>query len=244
MNNAKYAHCRGFRPVRPAFILVFLVFLAAGCAGLPEIRLEGPVFQSRVKAGCRQVFADTPRQMVHSMTARMPNNETYQGISVTRVTPQSARIKCVIMSIQGLVLFSGQANGEIRVERAIGPFESEQFAKRLFADIRQVFLPPRGLMVAAGKNPDNHPVCRYFLDDGGFLDVVQVAANHAQIIEYSQDKKKRQSVSLTWDQMPEASGSSVKNGPPDKIVLRRHGAFGYRLELERIEQNPDFANLP
>lgn len=224
--------------------MVILLILAAGCAGLPEIKPEGPVFQSRVKTTCREVFANTPRQVVHSMTARMPNNQTYQGISVTRVTPQSGRIKCVIMSIEGLVLFSGQANGEIRVERAIGPFDSDKFAKRLFADIRQVFLPPRGLMVAAGKNPDNHPVCRYFSDDGGFLDVVQVAADHAQIIEYSQGKKKRQSVSLTWEQIPEASDSPVKNGPPDKIVIRRHGVFGYRLELERIEQNPDFANLP
>lgn len=241
MNNRNYPHCRGFRPVRPAFIMV-MVFMAAGCAGLPEIRLEGPVFQSRVKAGCRQVFADTPRQMVHSMTARMPNDETYHGISVTRVTPQSGKIECVIMSIEGLVLFSGQANGEIQVERAIGPFENEKFAERLFADIRQVFLPPRGLMVAAGKNPDNQPMCRYLLDHGGFLDVVQAGPNHVQIIEYNPGRKKTQTVSVT--RAPGESGDEDDLRPADTIVIERHGVLGYRLELERIEQNPDSADLP
>lgn len=228
------------RIARPVLILVFMVFMAAGCAGLPEIRLEGPVAESRVKTACREVFSDTPRQVVHSMTARMPNDEIYQGISVTRVSPEAGRIKCVIMSIEGLVLFSGKANGEIRVERAIGPFDSEKFAERLFADIRQVFLPPRGLMVAAGKNPDNHPVCRYLLDEGGFLDVVQSGPNHVQIIEYNPGRKKTQTVSLT--RAPASGEAGLR--PADTIVIERHGVLGYRLDLERIEQNPDSANLP
>ncbi|MBS0013658.1 MAG: hypothetical protein KFF46_06775, partial [Desulfobacterales bacterium] len=223
----------------PALILVFLAFMTAGCAGLPEIKPERPVSESRVKADCRAVFADVPGQVVHSMTARMPNDEVYQGISVTRVSPQSGRIKCVIMSIEGLVLFSGQANGDIRVERAIGPFESEKFAERLFADIRQVFLPPRGLMVGAGKNSENQPVCRYLLDDGGFLDVVQVNPNHSQIIEYSPGRKKTQTVSVT--RTPAGSADEGGLRPADKIVIERHGVLGYQLDLERIEQNPDSA---
>lgn len=158
------------------------------------------------------------------------------------MAPESGRIKCVIMSIEGLVLFSGQANGEIRVKRAMGPFDNEKFAERLFADIRQVFLPPRGLMVAAGENPDNNPVCRYLLDDGGFLDVVQLNPNHAQIIEYSPGRKKTQTVSVT--RALGESGDEDGLRPADTIVIQRHGVLGYRLELERMEQNPDSADLP
>lgn len=209
-------------------LIVVPALITGGCAGLPTIYPDGSVTGARPELACGEVFADSSLRVVHSMTAQMPDDQIYKGISVTVVYPEADRVKCVIMSIEGMVLFSAESNREeVKVKRAVSPFDNKRFADSLFADIRRVFFQPRGRMISFGKTDSYSRVCRYALDDGGFVDVVRTEAGQAEIMEYSSRGKNLQTVSLAWE-------TGLPPYLAHRIAVYHHGFFGYRLSLDRI----------
>jgi len=207
-------------------ITVFGLFFS-GCM-LPKIK-PGTVPEKALEPECRAPFVTTPYEFVHSIEAQMPVGGRGVMMGVTIVTPESNHLRCVIMTIEGMVLFEAEEGKNLVVNRAISPFDSPDFAKGLIADIRLLFFAPDGKYQTGGKFPDGAEGCRYENTDGTTQDVLHKSDGTWGIRKYSKRNKLVRRVDAgspdpRWD----------KEKIPSRLVLKAEGVGGYRLQMDLI----------
>ena len=217
-------------------LLVCLLLCVSGCRSLAPIQPASSALRADTARQCRAHFLARPRQLVQSLTAYLPGGDVRNAIAVIRIHPEAGRIKCVIMGVEGLVLFDGAYDGAVSIRRAVPPFDEKKFARAMFADIRLAFISPEAENVQVGTLSAGTPICRYARSDGkGFVEVRLSGADRIEIRRYTGGKKLRETVEICY---PPACGSPLPDRAgevPAKIDIFHHGLFDYRLELNLLE---------
>lgn len=206
--------------------MVLVLGWLAACSSLPEIRPAGPDVQPHLRERCQAVFPAGPRQFVHAIEARLPDDTRQQILGIVTLDPEKGMIHCVIMTIEGFVLFDARQGQALTVNRAVPPFDSPEFAARMMADIRLVFALPGGTLTAAGVFKNGFPGCRWQNADGT---AVEVLLNHRQgwaIRQYDAGD------GLSGEVRAHALNAE---GLPEKIELSRRRFPGYTLRMTLVQ---------
>jgi len=148
------------------------------------------------------------------------------------VFPETGTIECVMMTIEGLVLFDARYDGRMTVHRAMPPFDSMEFARGLINDIKLIFFPPDGPLIASGIADDGAFVCRYRADKDRTIDIVLYEDHLWEIRQYDPDSRLIRSLKTE----PGSRGPVQRQDPiPVRLKLTAFGPSEYALTLDLIE---------
>jgi hypothetical protein len=205
-----------------AWCMFLIVWLLTACSNLPQIKPAGPDLQPNLRERCQSVFPAGPRQF----EARLPDDSRAMTLGIVTLDPDKGVIHCVIMTIEGLVLFDARYHKAVAVNRAVYPFDSPEFAESMMADIRLIFFPPGGVMAATGVFDNDFPGCRWQNSEGLAVDVIL--------------NKKRGWIIRQYDVSDHLSGQVRANalnleGIPEKIELSRHKFPSYTLKMTLLQ---------
>lgn len=153
-------------------------------------------------------------------------------MGITNISSETREIKVVIITIEGLVLFDAEYNGEVKIHKSISPFDSKEFANGLMDDIRLIFYKPEGRLDHIGYYTNGLRVCRY-KDDEGF--VVDINFNKGGSLEIRKYNKYNRLIRLVT--IASINGKQRKNKAAihQKIELIGYGRQKYTLMLDLIE---------
>jgi len=164
----------------------------------------------------------------------MPGERKASVIGITDISSDLETIHCIIVSIEGLVLFDGVYKGEVVVNRGIQPFDSREFAKGLMNDIRMVFFRPAGELTGIGVLSNGSHVCRYRNDAMTVVDVI-IDPNHDwKILQYRNGNLNRSVKAY----LKERAVDAVQKPFPGRIELSVNEDPGYALTLRLIRAEP------
>ncbi|MCP4694087.1 MAG: hypothetical protein GY859_38990, partial [Desulfobacterales bacterium] len=191
---------------------ILLALLILSCARLPGIEPSDP---GRLLAGAAP-FPERPSRFVHAIEAAMARGKSSFLMGVTRVDPGEESIHCVLMTIEGLVMFEARFQGEMVVERAISPFDSAHFARGLMEDVRLIFFKPGGAPLISGNLEDGAPARRHETPDGNIVDVIARGENLWEIRQYKRRGAIRREVKI---RMTATGDGESRMAAPAKIEL-------------------------
>ncbi len=203
-------------------IALVIVLLLSACAHMPSIQPAETDRQYRVEARCRSIYPVGRWQLVHTLNVRLHRGYQATLTGVIILSTVDSRVHCVLMTLEGFVLFEAVDNGEVAVKRAFGPFDNSEFAKGVMRDIRLIFLAPEGEMQTAGKFAGGTEGCRYRTRDNRFIDVIGAVDGSWQIQQY---EPRRTVVVDAVDQ----------RGLSPKLTLEAGGKASYTLVMTLIE---------
>jgi len=127
------------------------------------------------------------------------------------------------------VLFEAESGpGTLKVNRALPPFESADFAKNMIGDIKLIFFAPEGKLQVKGTLPDGATACRYLEENGDWIDVINDKSEDTVIKRYS-------SVGILKRQI---KFSKTTGNIYQTIELQANEAFNYSLLMTLIEAQP------
>jgi hypothetical protein len=209
--------------------LILVVCLIAACSGLPTLQPVPVSSNDPLPAACRAVFPQGNWQFTHAIEADFPGGGDSLLMGVTVVDSSQQTVDCVLMTVEGFVLFQAHMGKTLRVERAMPPFDREGFAAGMLADIRLMFLEPAAEHIQTGwpggqAAPDDKAVCRYTGKAGMTTDVRP--GSGWQIDRYTPRGN------LTRTVTAEPAGGQA--GFPGRMRLRATGPAGYTLEMKLI----------
>ncbi len=159
---------------------------------------------------------------------------TASVIGITDISSDLETIHCIIVSIEGLVLFDGVYKREVVINRGIQPFDSKEFAKGLMNDIRMVFFRPVGELTDTGILSNGSHVCRYRHDAMTIVDVI-IDPNHDWEIRQYRDGNLSRSVKAYLN---EKAIDGVQKAFPGRIEISVKEDPGYGLTLRLIRAEP------
>lgn len=219
--------------MRIIYLLLMILFTMISCAGLPgPVPIERTLSLDADDNRCRIPFPDRAWQFVHSIRALMPGGQKAVMIGVTALFPETGIIECVMMTVEGLVLFDARYDGEITVHRAMPPFDSMDFARGLIDDIKLMFFPPDGPLIASGIAEDGAFVCRYRTGRDMTVDIVIHEDHVWEIRQYDQDSGLIRSLKTDSG----GRGPAGRQNPvPGRLELTVLGPSEYMLTLDLIE---------
>ncbi len=210
--------------------LLAVVALLTSCSNLPRVGPAGRLAATRIRQTCLNHFPKGKWQFVHSIEDVMPDGKKVFVIGIAVISSADRSFHCVIMTLEGLVVFDATYRRRLTVNRAFAPFDSRAFAEGLVKDIRLIFLRPEGAAVESGFLKNGTSICRHREADGGFEDVLCRHGGHWEIRQYAQDDRLLRTVKITSGK--DAEGNA---GVPKKIELSAHGPQSYKLIMNLIE---------
>jgi hypothetical protein len=175
-------------------------------------------------------------QLVHRIEARFPGNRKALMMGALELDSASGRLSCALMTVEGFTLFSASlepgAAAELRIIRAVPPFDGPGFAEGLMADLGLIFFTPRNARRQIGR-ADHKPVWRYHRSNGSITDVIALSPDQFRIDHYNANAKKVRRAVL---HMPPSSapGEALAR----EILLEALGDAGYTLKLSLIDAVP------
>ena len=221
--------------MKPILSFLSLLILVLSCSDLPRVAPYGDPGKPQPRHTCRGPYPQGDWQLLHSIEATLPGGHKgfLMGLSVISSSERTAQ--CVIMALEGFVVFDALYDGQITVRRAVAPFDSEGFAQGLIEDIFLIFFVPGGEPKATGLLESGDSVCRYQKPDGRWVDVINRGRDTWEIRQYHPDNRLTRTVQM----MPAGeSDLSDREGIIGKIELKAHGSPGYELLMELVEATP------
>jgi len=212
--------------LRAGFLTLVLLF--AACAHLPTL---SPVAEDAktVAQRCRQAYPHQPWRATHAIFATLPFGNNGGLVGVTAAGPDG--LHAILLSPEGISLFDGVQNNrnplapELKVERAVPPFDRTDFAASLMADVGTAYLPPAGEPTAIGTYATGETVCRWTPSRGETTDI-QLGPDAPQAIR-------------TFERMHLTREIFLVGKPEDgfypNVILSVPGAGGYRLEMQLVD---------
>ncbi len=210
----------------PILMAVFLV----SCSGPPKIRPLIGQFPSQFAKTYPLVFPEGDRRFVHAIEADLYGGEKAFMMGVTHIDSEKNKIHSILMTIEGLVLFDAESDGEIRINRAVAPFDSENFAGGLMGDVRLMFFRPEGDQVESGLTEAGSWI-RRFRNREETTDIVIHQDGSRTIRQYHRNRLRR-SIHAGSDQGP--GGAKF----PETLTLNAYIRSGYSLHLKLVEAEP------
>jgi hypothetical protein len=208
--------------------LVGILLLLNACGHLTPVQPADVDRQSSIATCCRSHFLQGRWQLVHTLQARFFGGRQATLSGVTLLSPADDAIHCVLMSLEGFVLFEAVDQGrEVSVRRAFGPFDNDNFARGIMADIRLMFFAPEGGGTTVGQFKDGSDGCRY--QDGRSGTVVDIGclADGGWWLRQS-DRRGNPLRTLRAD----AAGPG---GVSSRLTLEARGRNAYQLSLTLVE---------
>lgn len=209
--------------MRAAFVL-FAFPLVVACAALPRLGPAGSAEQEACAAACRAPFLCGGWRLVHAINGTLPGGSNATMIAVTLAAPGTGRIRCTLMSIEGLVLLDAEHDGKLAIHRGVGPLASPDMVTGMIRDIRLMLFRPAG-SVLAGSAAGGRGVCRYAAPEGT-IDVSVDENGASEVRLYDTSSRLSRTVRLC---------AVNRDGLPATIELSAFGAFRYSLRLDLIE---------
>lgn len=208
-------------------LLILTIFLFS-CQTLPLI--NAPVSPAEEKAlTCPSPFLKEKYRLVHSIETRLAGKTQSAIIGVTLADPSTRSVSCAIMTAEGMVLFEVESgHGVLKVNRALSPFDSADFAKNMIEDIKLIFFAPEGKIQKKGILPDGTTACRYQEEDGEWIDVINDKSEGTAIKRYSSIGILKRRIKFN-----KTSGNIYQS-----IELQANEAFNYSLLMTLIEAQP------
>lgn len=201
--------------------LLAAAFLLVSCAsGPPPFAPVGGPETGRVRSDCAAFFPEGVTRFVHRIEARLSGRTTVM-IGVTQVDAPHRSLHCVLMTVEGLVLFEGRQNGELSILRSVAPFDNAAFAAGMMADVALMFLPPEPAAPTPGTTPQGEPFCRWQDGDTHVTDLIHHADGCRTLNRYRKGTLIR---TLAADSVT----------PPGRMTLTAHDGPGYALTLTLI----------
>jgi hypothetical protein len=205
-------------------VLALLIF-AGGCARLPPIIPLDAALKPAVWEECRSPFLPAKYRLVHTLSAQLPDGGTATAIGILVADPQSGSFRSVLMTLEGWVLFDIESGAVPAVHRAVPPFDSPAFARRMAEDIGLAFFPPGGEPALWGQE-QGFRGCRYERAGGGFVDVLKDAGGAREIRLYGAGQELLKRVKIPVLEKPGLAG---------ELEIRGVGWPSYGLRLRLIE---------
>jgi hypothetical protein len=208
-----------------AALLILALPACVACAALPRIIPAGEDEKSGIMKKCGSPFLSGPWRLVHSIDGTLPGGATATMIGVTVAYPDSGRLRCTLMSIEGLVLLDAEYDAKLVIKRGIGPLADPDLVMGMIRDIRLMLFRPSGPCAEAGTLEGGNALCRYRADEGT-VDVMMRKDGGIGVVSYGSSLKPSRTLLL--------SGLRA-DGLPRRIDLAASGAFGYSLRLDLID---------
>jgi hypothetical protein len=201
------------------------LLLCSACARLPAIHAPSEGSPGLyTPSDCLGIYPQGDWQFVHIIQAIPPNRQHYTMTGVVRMSSEKRTMHCVVLTLEGLVLFEAQIDTTVSVLRALPPFDAPGFARGLVEDLMLIFLPPDNPPETWGKMAGGAFVCRYPEKSGGTRDVVLPPAGPWEVRRYSDRGC-----------LKKALKADNNRSIPDHLILKTHGVLGYDLALTLVE---------
>jgi hypothetical protein len=150
-------------------------------------------------------------------------------IGVTLADPSTRSLSCAIMTAEGIVLFeAGEDAGLLKVNRALPPFDSADFAQNMIDDIKLIFFAPVGKIEQKGNLTGGAAVCRWREKNGGWIDVLSNLPKSIEIKRYSSCGSLKRHVRF------EKTDENIYQN----IELAANELYSYSLSMTLIEAQP------
>jgi hypothetical protein len=209
------------------FPLILITIFLASCQSLPVINTPAPS-DGKISA-CPSPFLKERYRLIHAIEIRMAGDTRGAIIGVTLADPDTRSLSCAIMTAEGIVLFeAGEHAGLLKVNRALPPFDSEDFAQNMINDIKLIFFAPAGKMIEKGNLLGGAAVCRWREENGGWIDVLSHHQKGLEIKRYSSCG------SLKRDIKFEKTDENIYQN----IELTANELYSYSLFMTLIEAQP------
>lgn len=203
-------------------VVIFLLLVVAGCAGLKPLTPLDPVRKAAVLEECRRPFLSESYRLVHAMETVMPNGSSGTAIGVLVADPRKRHFRTAMMTIEGFVLFDAEAGKTLTVHRAVPPFDKPAFAEGLADDIRLAFFAPEVEPTAWGEGEEGARVCRYNRPDKGRVEVATKRDGTVLVRLHGAGQGGQKRVTMSPPQRPGLSKTvEIRGGwPPYTLRLR------------------------
>ena len=222
-------------PLKKWVWLLVMSTLAVSCAGLPEIHETAGPEGLETSRACPGLYPSGQWQLWHTIEAELPGEKKGFLMGLTRLSSGKRSARCVIMTLEGFVVFDAAYDGTVRVERALAPFDNEAFARGLMADVHLIFFKPSSDDAQSGITLDGAAVCRYALPDGSVIDVIRPDKDQWETRFYSPSHRLQRVVKHVSSENP---ARETPAGMADRIELTAFGTPGYKLVLDLVEALP------
>lgn len=211
---------------------ILLLLMPLACAHLPQIQAPADLHGTPSPALCEQIFPQGRWQFVHAIEAVPPGGQKINMVGVIQTSSKQRTIRCVLMTLEGLVLFQARFDQHITIERAVPPFDTKGLAQGLLNDIMLIFFVPDGPCRQTGYLETGDFVCRYTLGDRRTQDIVRKPQGGWEIRRYKANSRLERTV------QPARPMDLSPKGFPTRLELHAGGLTGYRLTLTLIEAQP------
>jgi hypothetical protein len=213
--------------IQRRLVPVLLTVLAAGACTAPHaLRPLDPALMSAVSEGCQRPFLKMPHRLVHALEADLPDGRKGVGIGVLLADPRKRTFRSMQMTIEGWVLFDIEKGETLTIHRAVPPFDSPGFARRMEEDIALAFFPPVAASLVLGQGEDGASVCRFVGADGMGVDVLDRGGGAMEVRLYGDGGDLRKRVVIS---------SFNRDGLAERIEIRSSVWPSYTLRLRLIE---------
>jgi hypothetical protein len=210
------------------FPLILIIIFLASCQSLPVINAPVPPADGKISA-CPSPFLKERYRLIHAIEIRMAGDTRGAIIGVTLADPANRLISCAIMTAEGIVLFEAESGaGLLKVNRALPPFDSADFAQNMIDDIKLIFFAPAGKIEQKGNLPGGAVICRWREKNGGWIDVLSNQPKGIEIKRYSSCGSLKRHVK--FERMDENIYQSIE--------LEANELFNYSLMMTLIEAEP------
>jgi hypothetical protein len=144
---------------------------------------------------CPSPFLKEKYQLIYEIEIRAAGNVQGAIIGITVADPSTRFVSCAIMTAEGVVLFDAEAGpNTLKINRALPPFDSADFANNMIEDIKLISFAPEGKIQTKGTLPDGSTVCRYTQQNGDWIDVIAAGSDSPEINRYSSDESLKRHV--------------------------------------------------
>ena len=123
-------------------LMLFMVLMPVACGHLPEIRTVDDSTTAGRTAACADIFPRGQWQLVHAIEIFPPAGSKQTVLGIIQISSEQRTFRCVLMTIEGLVLFEADFDGAVTIQRAIPPLDKPGMAEGMLQDISLLFLHP------------------------------------------------------------------------------------------------------
>ena len=215
-------------------LFLALLFSISACSSLPQINSPTPKRASRINKACREIFPQGKWRFVHSIQVNLAGKQKTELIGITQISSPSRKLHCVLMTIEGLVVFEAKrAKGNTVIKQATPPFDTAQFAKGLMQDVQLIFFPPPGKCIKAGLTDNKEKICRYKTDSSHTRDILMEKENGGWSVHHYIDGKLARSLQAFPGDSAEKTLSPAY---PQEIRLEANNpSWDYSLQMSLIK---------
>lgn len=183
---------------------------------------------------CTAGFPPGRWQVSHSLVVSAPFGNTAQLIGVSLVDGETRRLDCALMTVEGLILFSGRYDGQVVVERALPPMDRRGFAEGLMSDLKLIFFRPSAPLMRAARTTDGNRICRYGRPGDPQTDL-KLTADGWELRRYGEASRLERTIKAVYSPgpLPSPGGRFA-----DRLILEAHGTGAYTIDMVLVEAVP------